>query len=167
MQCSPLTCAKIIAIAAIAKPEAMAVASTGSPRRGGEESPLTEVDESPALTSAPVTKSPNRKVAKHSTATALQSSRLRASIDIGVFLSTTGWLFVSLSAVNFVKRVTMCASTSRVKLSAGIFAEGRFLPSRVHQSFLHTSIRRILFDKLTCFFVLLIVNESMFNYAND
>lgn len=82
-------------IAEIAKPDATAVAKT--------ESPLPETAEDAA---APDTTRLKRNVAKHSTATALQSSRLRASIDIGAFFSTGSALF-SLNEEILVNRVTM------------------------------------------------------------
>lgn len=85
----------------MAKPEATAVANT--------ESPLPDTAEAAA---APDTTRLKRKVAKHSTATARHSSRLRASMDMGAFLSTTSALF-SRRADNLVRMVTICASTSR------------------------------------------------------
>lgn len=99
-------CPKISAIAAMANPDAMAVAKT--------DSPLPETDDDAA---APDTTRVNRKVAKHSTATAFHSSRLRASFDIDarrrLFISA----LCSCSACNFSNRVTRCVSTSRGNVS--------------------------------------------------
>lgn len=82
-------------IAEIAKPDATAVAKT--------ESPLPETAEDAA---APDTIRLKRKVAKHSTATALQSSKLRASIDIGAFFSKSSVLF-SFNEEILVSKVTI------------------------------------------------------------
>lgn len=92
----------------MAKPEATAVANA--------ERPLPDTEEAAA---APATTRLKRKVARHSTATARHSSKLRASIDIGAFLSVTSALF-SRRADNLDRIVTMCASTSRVNVSFAI-----------------------------------------------
>lgn len=97
-------------IAAIVKPEAMAVANT--------ERPLPDTAEAAA---APATTRLKRKVAKHSTATARQSSKLRASMDMGGFLSMTSALF-SRRADSLDRMVMMCESTSRAKDSVVILA---------------------------------------------
>lgn len=80
---------------AMAKPEATAVAKT--------ESPLPDTAEAAA---APDTIKLKRNVAKHSTATALQSSKLRASTDIDILLSDNSALF-SLRVESLVRRVTI------------------------------------------------------------
>lgn len=95
-------------IAAMAKPEAMAVANT--------DRPLPDTAEAAA---APATTRLKRKVAKHSTATARHSSKLRASMDMGGFLSVTSALF-SRRADSLDRMVMMCESTSRAKDSVVI-----------------------------------------------
>lgn len=104
----PLIWLKMREIAAMAKPEATAVANT--------ERPLPDTAEAAA---APATTRLKRKVAKHSTATARHSSKLRASMDMGGFLSVTSALF-SRRADNLDRMVTMCESTSRAKDSVVI-----------------------------------------------
>lgn len=99
---------KMREIAAMAKPEATAVASA--------ERPLPDTAEAVA---APATTRLKRKVARHSTATARHSSKLRASMDMGTFLSVTSALF-SRRADSLDRIVTMCASTSRVNVSFAI-----------------------------------------------
>lgn len=104
----PLIWLKMREIAAMAKPEATAVANT--------ERPLPDTAEAAA---APATTRLKRKVAKHSTATARHSSKLRTSMDIGGFLSVTSALF-SRRADSLDRMVTMCESTSRAKDSVVI-----------------------------------------------
>lgn len=105
----PLIWPKMKQIAEIAKPDATAVAKT--------ESPLPETAEDAA---APDTTRLKRKVAKHSTATALQSSKLRASIDIGAFFSVSSMLF-SFREEILVSKVTMWPSNSLENVSVVIF----------------------------------------------
>lgn len=104
----PLIWLKMTEIAAMAKPEATAVANT--------ERPLPDTAEAAA---APATTRLKKKVAKHSTATARHSSKLRASMDMGGFLSVTSALF-SRRADSLDRMVTMCESTSRAKDSVVI-----------------------------------------------
>lgn len=106
----PLIWLKMREIAAMAKPEATAVANT--------ERPLPDTAEAAA---APATTRLKKKVAKHSTATARHNSKLRASMDMGGFLSTTSALF-SRRADSLDRMVTMCESTSRAKDSVVILS---------------------------------------------
>lgn len=101
---------KMKKIAAMANPAATAVANTVRP--------LPDTAEEAA---APAITRLKRNVAKHSTATARHSSKLRASMDMGGFLLATSTLF-SRRADNLDRIVTMCASTSRVKDSVVIFS---------------------------------------------
>lgn len=109
-------------IAAMAKPEATAVANA--------ERPLPDTEEAAA---APATTRQKRKVARHSTATARHSSKLRASMDIGAFLSVTSALF-SRRADNLDRIVTMCASTSRVNVSFAILGVSLFRDRRMKRA---------------------------------
>lgn len=92
----------------MAKPEAVAVANA--------ERPLPDTEEAAA---APATTRLKKKVARHSTATARHSSKLRASMDMGAFLSAASALF-SRRADSLDRIVTMCASTSRANVSFAI-----------------------------------------------